>query len=141
MDKDLEADNDLLEADALLRKADVLLARGKGTEDKSDDDDDLPLVTEIVSPDALPPDAGTEPEPEPNTEIMEQLVDLDTVIKREIETWLSRELPEIVERELDLLHERIRAELTANMRVTLLPRLSDAIAIRLPPAGVTIRRR
>lgn len=142
MDKDLEEDDDLLEADALLRKADVLLARGKGSEDVSDDDD-LPLVTEIVPAETLTSGVWPKPEtePEPDTEVMEQLVDLDTVIKREIETWLSRELPEIVERELDLLRERIRAELTANMRVTLLPRLSDAIAVRLPPAGVTIRRR
>lgn len=138
MRNEFDEDDDLREADALLRKADALLMRGKGVQNFSIDDDDLPLVTEIIPAEALP---AVAPEPEPDTEMMEQLVDLDTAIKREIETWLSAELPEIVERELDLLRDRIRAEVTANMRVTLLPRLSDVVATRLPAAGKPLRRR
>jgi hypothetical protein len=141
-DDDFDEDGALREADALLRKADALLARGRGDNvppASKEDDDDLPLVTEIVPGDALPP--RPEPEQEPDIRVTEQLIDLDTAIKREIEAWLSREMPEIVERELDLLHRRIRAEVVANMRVTLLPRLSDEVASRLPGAGQTLKRR
>lgn len=135
-----DEDSDLREADALLRKADALLSRGRGGHPAASpsfniEDDDLPLVTEIVPIEGLPP------EPEPDTQLMEQLIDLDTAIKREIETWLSREMPEIVERELSLLRERIRAEVMANMRVTLLPRLSDEIASRLPSGARPVRQR
>lgn len=142
---DFDEDSDLREADALLRKADALLSRGRPGAGMGIEDDDLPLVTEIIPTVGLPrstalePDA--EPEPEPDTEMTEQLIDLDTAIKREIEAWLTREMPEIVERELELLHGRIRAEVMANMRVTLLPRLSDEIASRLPGAGRPVRRR
>ncbi|MDX5446616.1 MAG: hypothetical protein LPJ87_11265 [Zoogloeaceae bacterium] len=141
-DDDFDEDSALREADALLRKADALLARGRGDNAapvSRVDDDDLPLVTEIVPGGALPP--KPEPEHEPGVRVAEQLIDLDTAIKREIEAWLSREMPEIVERELDLLHRRIRAEVVANMRVTLLPRLSDEIASRLPDAGQALKRR
>lgn len=140
MRNEFDEDDDLREADALLRKADALLMRGKGVQNFSIDDDDLPLVTEIIPAAALPA-SGSETEPEPDTEMMEQLIDLDTAVKREIETWLSAELPAIVERELNLLRDRIRAEVTANMRVTLLPRLSDVVATRLPSAGKPLRRR
>lgn len=136
-DDNFDEDSDLREADALLRKADALLSRGRTGGAMRIEDDDLPLVTEII------PLTGRTPEPgaEPDTEITEQLIDLDTAIKREIEAWLTREMPEIVERELELLHSRIRAEVLANMRVTLLPRLSDEIASRLPGADRPVRRR
>jgi len=138
MRDDFDEDDDLREADALLRKADALLSRGKGAQTLRIDDDDLPLVTEIVPADALP--AGVV-EPEPDTEMTEQLIDLDTAIQREIETWLAAELPEVIGREVELLRERIRSELTARLRVTLLPRLSDMVATRLPAAGKRLRRR
>lgn len=136
-DDNFDEDSDLREADELLRKADALLSRGRPAGATGIEDDDLPLVTEIIPLAERPP----EPEAEPDTEMTEQLIDLDTAIKREIEAWLMREMPEIVERELELLHSRIRAEVLANMRVTLLPRLSDEIASRLPGADRPVRRR
>lgn len=132
-----DEDSDLREADELLRKADALLSRGRPSGVTGVEDDDLPLVTEIIPLGGLPPEV----EAEPDTQVMEQLIDLDTAIKREIEAWLTREMPEIVERELELLHGRIRAEVMANMRVTLLPRLSDEIASRLPGADRSVKRR
>lgn len=146
-DENFDEDSDLREADALLRKADALLSRGRGAATPAAfniEDDDLPLITEIIPSSALPParpDAVPEREPEPDTRITEQLIDLDTAIKREIESWLSREMPEIVERELEQLRKRIRLEVIANMRVTLLPRLSDEIASRLPGAEPPLKRR
>lgn len=135
-----DEDSDLREADELLRKADALLSRGRPASAFDIEDDDLPLVTEIIPLTGRAPEP--KPEDEPDTEMTEQLIDLDTAIKREIEGWLTREMPEIVERELELLHSRIRAEVLANMRVTLLPRLSDQIASRLPGADrVPVKRR
>src|SRR5690606_32637802 len=132
-----DEDSDLREADELLRKADALLSRGRPSGVTGVEDDDLPLVTEIIPLGGLP----RELEAAPATQVMEQLLDRDTAIKREIEAWLTREMPEIVERELELLHGRIRAEVMANMRVTLLPRLSDEIASRLPGADRSVKRR
>lgn len=146
---DFDQDSDLREADELLRKADALLSRGRAGSGMGVEDDDLPLVTEIIPAVGLPrapapeamPEPDLEPEPEPDTEMTEQLIDLDTAIQREIEAWMAREMPEIIERELELLQERIRTEVMASMRVGLLPRLSEEIASRLPGAERPVRRR
>ncbi|MDX5362755.1 MAG: hypothetical protein LPJ91_01175 [Pseudazoarcus pumilus] len=141
---DFDQDSDLREADELLRKADALLSRGRAGSGMGIEDDDLPLVTEIIPAVGLcAPAPKTMPEPdlEPDTEMTEQLIDLDTAIQREIEAWMAHEMPEIIERELELLQERIRAEVMASMRVGLLPRLSEEIASRLPGAERPVRRR
>lgn len=150
MADDFDDDHDLREADALLRKADALLSRGRVASEVaapavglSFEDDDLPLVTEIIAETALPPRSAAAEAPaaaapssapqQPHGEVQlaEQLIDLDTMLQREIETWLGRELPEIVGRELDALRSRIRAEVLGQLRATLLPKLSEEIAQRL----------
>lgn len=138
---DFDEDSDLREADALLRKADALLSRGRSGSGMGAEDDDLPLVTEVIPAVGLPRTTEVEADSEPDTEMTEQLIDLDTAIKREIENWLEREVPEIVQRELELLHDKVRRELMASMRVSLLPRLSDVIASRLPRAERPVKRR
>ena len=159
------ADDLLDKADALLRRhrADLLAAPPTPAEDGSDDDD-LPILTEIVSDfgDGLPvltdsidtlappapafvppaaeqapatatPATAAAPATTPGVLLAEQLIELDTEIAREIETWLAAELPQIVARELDSLGERIRVETLAHLRATLLPELSARIARRLDP--------
>lgn len=155
------ADDLLDKADALLRRhrADLLAAPPTPAEGGSDDDD-LPILTEIVSDfgdglpvltdsiDTLAPPAPAFVPPAPVTAtpaaaaaqattpgvlLAEQLIELDTEIAREIETWLAAELPQIVARELDSLGERIRVETLAHLRATLLPELSARIARRLDP--------
>lgn len=137
-------DRDLAEADLLLNKADALLRRHRATLPTppapvlSDDFGDLPILTDVVedfdqSP-AQPATSATLPPVEPPAgaiEAIEQLVELETEIKREIEDWLDAELPQIVSRELDRLSERLMEEVTAHARATLLHTLSERISERL----------
>ncbi len=146
---DLDPDADLREADELLLKADALLrkhTRAQSLDDSPEDspdqpvptlaledDDDLPILTEIVKDYAGPaaessPLADTERAP---VELAEYLVGLDTELAREIESWFATELPQLVAREFDLLNERLRTEALAHMRATLVPALSELIAARL----------
>src|SRR5690606_28178309 len=111
-------DRELSEADRLLRRADALLQRHRVLEE----DDDLPLVTDIV--DDLPPPAAPAPISAPPTNRMdppkpaarhdpaahiaqaERLVEIDTVVQRAVEAWVAAELPAIIERELSLAADR-----------------------------------
>lgn len=159
------SDYELNEADRLLQKADALLRR-HGVEPQDMDEDDLPLVTEIVpiersietlqwsaAPFAPEPDTDflelgatalfapqlepapaatpsplTTPDP---VALAEQLIDIDTAVSREVESWMSKELPQILQRELDQLNDRVRAQVMGQLRATLLPKLSEEIARRL----------
>lgn len=136
------AERELQQADLLLRKADALLLRRHGIDPPGIEDDDLPLVTEVVATERLPqaavavatdapPPAPSGAAPMDPVALAEQLIDVDSAVCREVELWLSRELPGILSRELDALSERIHGEVLAQMRATLLPRLSEKIASRL----------
>lgn len=141
-------DRELSEADRLLRRADALLQRHRVLEE----DDDLPLVTDIVDdlpPEALPtrlPDAvpgqASAPRHDPAERIAqaERLVDIDTVVQRAVEAWVAAELPAIIERELTLAGERLHQETVAHLRATLLPRLSEHISERLGSATDPVTR-
>ena len=155
--------DELKEADILLEKADALLRRHKIREDKSaaapPSDDDLPVLTDIVDdlmiepllrfdtsaePAPLPKRAGTHaapqaPAPEASVELAELLVNLDTELAREVENWFADELPQLVTRELDRFAQRLREEATAHMRATLIPALSERIAVLLEQALTTPR--
>jgi hypothetical protein len=132
-----DADRELSEADRLLRKADALLQRHRLLEE----DDDLPLVTEIVTPAPRKPPSvpvppatsvpGSLPQGASGVDHAERLVDIDTAIQRSIEAWLAAELPTMIERELMAAADRLQAEMVAHARATLLPRLSEEIASRL----------
>ena len=131
------AERELHEADRLLRKADALLQRHRnGTELPAEDDDDLPLVTDVV----IDGTAGHAPEERVHEiELAERLVDLDTAIARAVEAWIAEELPLIVEREVGRLTERLQIETIAHLRATLMPRLSEEIATRLADSRSPLR--
>ena len=145
-DPDADPDADLDEADALLLKADALLRKHKRAESpaRDEDYDDLPILTEIIDDFELPSaplpgdDALFARDPGPVRDapvvLAEYLVDLDTVLARELETWFANELPQLITRELDQLTDRLRTESLAHMRATLVPALSALIAERLDPA-------
>ncbi len=137
----IDPEEELREADLLLRKADALLRRHQvpsppaaaGTAP-----DDLPLLTDIVEdlafdsqPVAEPVVSGGEPQVANGVKLAELLVDLDTEIAREIESWFANELPQLVAGELDRFSENLRREALAHMRATLVPALSERIANRL----------
>lgn len=146
----IDQDDDLKAADELLDKADALLRRHKGAdlpepdEFVALDDDELPVLTDIVDPSELeglelaePRRAAAAPAESALTgasELAEQLVSLDTAISREVETWFATELPQLLSRELDKLADRLRVETLAHLRATLLPALSERISRSLEGA-------
>ncbi len=132
-------DADIQLADALLDKADALLKRHRTANQtgvSQPSADDLPLLTDVVADHnpAAPLTALMPLQPEPVQQqskqalLAETLIQLDTDISREVETWLATELPQILSRELGGLADRIRAETLAQLRATLLPALSERIA-------------
>lgn len=173
----LSRDNDLERADDLLGQADALLRRHRGEPgtaaqsaahahdpDPAFDEDDLPILTDIVddldlpqgwpehkavdtvvaSPPHAPParmDAGPAPEPDAHRaavaqHLAERLVELDTEIAREVADWVAVEFQQVLDRELDRLGERLHAEMLAHLRATLLPALSGRVS-RLLDDGIT----
>ena len=164
-------DDDLERADDLLGQADALLRRHRGQSDMEaprhaqdpepafDDDDDLPILTEIVEDLDLPPtwsghkaaDAAaasifhTRPAPAPAVttadqaghraavaqHLAEKLVELDTEIARKVADWVAVEFQQVLDRELERLGERVRAEMLAHLRATLLPELSAQVSTLL----------
>jgi hypothetical protein len=152
----MDPDDEFRAADALLDKADALLRRHKGTDPQRAeefvalDDDDLPLLTEVVDPAEFSsefsprsPEPSRAPAPGPElpglvTErLAEQLVGLDTEVSREVEAWFAKEFPQLLSRELDKLSTRLQEEALAHLRATLLPALSERISRSLfaAPAG------
>ena len=138
----LEPDDDLKAADLLLGKADALLKRHRVPEPQppapeeivSLEDEDLPVLTEVVAPEDLPAELASPRPPHPKrsaSELAEQLISLDTEVSRAVEAWFNAELPQIVSRELDRLAANIREQALAHLRATLLPELSAHISRHL----------
>lgn len=142
-----EAEEELRTADMLLGKADALLRRHNpppgpepilpdALEFVSLEDEDLPVLTDVVDPAELPPappaNAATVPppvaKPRAVSDLAEQLISLDTDIARAVETWFATEFPQLVARELDRFAQRLQEEATAHVRATLLPTLSEHIS-------------
>ncbi len=135
-------DPDLEEADYLLKKADELLKRRHTASRTTSapyraetDDDDLPVLTDIVDEGSLAGAAAPQTiveQSDPGRELLaEALIGLDTEINREIESWLAKELPELIATELEQLTQQLKLKLAAQARATLLPTLSARIASRL----------
>ncbi|MBR0568838.1 hypothetical protein J5J83_22155 [Azoarcus sp. L1K30] len=150
------ADSLIVKADAFLRKhhaADLRSAPNSHTEHIDDElpiltdvvtdfDDGIPLLDEVapLPPDtpasaAAPPVSTAEAQARERATLVEHLVQIDTLIAREVEAWLCNELPQLLSRELDALSDRLRVETLAHLRATLLPTLSTHIASRLDEAG------
>jgi len=169
-------DDDLERADDLLGQADALLRRHRGQSDMAAhshahahahepdpdpafDDDDLPILTEIVDDLDLPPmwtehkvanasaastfftlpaPAGAvsatdqaEHQAAVAQHLAEKLVELDTEIARKVADWVAVEFQQVLDRELERLGEHVRAEMLAHLRATLLPELSAQVSTLL----------
>ncbi len=114
-----------------------------------DEDDDLPLLTDVVVTDAFAPlptsdTAHREPplRPPPDPAEVERLAGeivtarltaLRADIDREMAVWLTTALPEIVRGELAGLGERIVASVRTQILTTLLPELERALDETQPP--------
>ncbi|WP_018990455.1 hypothetical protein [Aromatoleum toluclasticum] len=138
----LEPDDDLKAADLLLGKADALLKRHRSPEPQppapeeeiSLEDEDIPVLTEVVAQEDLPAGLASPRPPQAKrsaSELAEQLISLDTEVSRAVEAWFHAELPQIVARELDRLGASIREKALAHLRASLLPELSAHISRHL----------
>lgn len=148
-----DSDDDLRAADELLGKADALLRRRHRQSDApapdplmSLDEDDLPLLTDIVDPSELPeglasastvqptsvgderPDGIAQPSPArppaehadaPPREPRPRPADLDTALRDAMENWFATEFPQLLSRELDAFSARLQQEILAQLRAAL----------------------
>ncbi|NMG73511.1 hypothetical protein [Aromatoleum diolicum] len=144
----LDPDDELRAADLLLGKADALLRRHRAAEPQAPllpepeefvslEDDDLPVLTEVVDPSEwetssqvaqIPPAPAAPTTPVQVSQLAEQLISLDTEISRAVEAWFATELPQLLSREMDKLSSRLQEEAIAHLRATLLPTLSEHIS-------------
>jgi len=121
------ANDDLLQkADALMRRHRVFVAGAAGAAADAPHED-VPVLTEVIAPDALP--AAMSPAP-PGVDLGE----LRTALAFQLETWLDEELPEHVLHVLDGITDQLIIQLSLKARSELLPRLQKVLDEQLAPA-------
>lgn len=112
----------------ILHQADALINRHRPQRAADDTDptveDDIPLLTEVV--DSSP--TGPMPDAAPDTQAA-----IRAALSRELETWLDERLPEAVLRVLDGLSDQMIAQVAAQARLELLPRLKRALEAKSKP--------
>jgi len=121
-----DKDDDLLQkADALMRRRRVFVAGASeaGEADKASADpaadDDVPLLTEIVGPDALI---------EVSSPSTVDIAALRRALAAELESWLDNDLPSHVQRVLDGITDQLIIQLSEKAHAELLVRLQDVLA-------------
>jgi len=107
---DADTEGLLNKADALIRRHRVFIAGAPAPTLESSPDDDLPVLTEVVSDAAL----ATAP---PH---MQEHLD---ALREELTRWLNEELPHAVLKVTDGLADQLMGELTHQAEQQLLPRL------------------
>lgn len=120
-------DDELLrKADALMRRRRIFVAGGANDADGAKEiaaaesaDEDIPLLTEVVGPDAIPETAA-------HSSV--DLTALRHALAAEVESWLDRELPSQVQHVLDGITDQLILQLSAQARSELLPRLQNILA-------------
>lgn len=128
------------EADRLIDQADALLQRHRtapAPRDEEppmltevvDEDDDLPVLTSAVDDGQGEPVTHTPAAAETiPPDFVEQLIELDALIHRRVDAWLNRELPVVLSEQIDAAKARIRDEIHAHVRSTLLSDISQEIS-------------
>ena len=126
MDSTVSEEDDLLDkADALMRKHRVFVASAGGADTANDD---VPLLTEVVSAATLVPGVIPAPAAAP-------LEPLRDALAAELEAWLDQELPRHVLRVLDGISDQLILQLSLKARSELLPRLHRALESPPPAAN------
>lgn len=127
------------ETDRLIDQADALLHKHRAPANTAPDDppilteviedEDLPVLTAAIDTEAPPSvihTAATVDSVPPN--FVEQLIELDALIHRRIDAWLTNELPVVLSTQIDAAKARIRDEIHAHVRSTLLSDISQEIS-------------
>lgn len=126
-------------ADRLIDQADALLHKHRAP--VSTGADDPPVLTEVIEDEDLPVLTTTIDADAPASVIhtaavadsippnfVEQLIELDALIHRRIDAWLTHELPVVLSAQIDAAKARIRDEIHAHVRTTLLSDISQEIS-------------
>ena len=124
--------------DALLDQADALMHRHRvfvagastaeespeSTAERTDEEDELPLLTDIVdaeAPGQVIAAAGDE------TGIERRLSECRDALVLELEKWLDEQLPQLVMRAMDGITDHLVGQITLRARNELLPRLTAVL--------------
>ncbi len=128
----MSKDDPLLDqADALMRRHRVYLAGAEATPDAVEANlEDLPLLTEEVSPEPPAAEAGELSHDRHNRLLTEQRA----ALAREMETWLDEQLPQLVILAMDGITDHLVSLITNRAREELLMRL-DAVLQSAEKAG------
>jgi len=136
----------LVQADKLMRRHRVFLAGAAApAAAPAEAVDDLPVLTEIVCPADEQPiqlattgtTAAIDPEQiEARAQelLLERLPQQREALAAELAAWVGAELPQVVMRALDGMTDQLIAQVTAEARNVLLPRLQAALEEE-PPSG------
>ncbi len=127
-------------ADDLMGKADALMRRHRvfvaGAPEQHSllavEGDDVPVLTEVV--DATTPATADEMEAHLRELLFDHLAVQRAALAEELAVWLDTELPRVVMAVLDGVTDHLVAQVTAEARAALLPRLQAALEAEEPAA-------
>lgn len=144
----MDDDRSLLDkADNLMRRRRVFLAGSQASVAAAGDiSDDLPVLTDMVPPSeagahvAPPTEIRTAPTIDEQAQVLayelmlERLSAQRQAVEKEIVDWLDTELPHIVMYVVDGLTDQLVAQVTAAVRLELLPKLQLAVEAESQPS-------
>lgn len=114
----------LAQADALMRRHRVFVAgsnvTAEATENPPSQEDDIPVLTEVVAEVVAESSPNESPAPIPVQELLDSQ---RAKIEQTIEQWLDEKLPEEVLRVMDGISDQLIGSLVTRMRNELLPQL------------------
>lgn len=134
----------LVQADKLMRRHRVFLAGATApATTPAEEVEDLPVLTEVVQPaesGPIEPQAVAAVAPEQiearaRELFFERLPQQREALAAELAAWVDAELPQVVIRALDGMTDQLIAQVTAEARNVLLPRLQATLEDEPPPAA------
>jgi hypothetical protein len=121
-----DKDDDLLQkADALMRRRRIFVAGANDADGAREAaaadaaDDDVPLLTDVVEPDALE---------EVARHAVVDISALRAALAAELESWVDKDLPLHVQRVLDGITDQLILQVSERTRLELLPRLQALVS-------------
>ena len=135
----------LEQADALMRRRSFVAgskleqtdAEARGAYGNDNALEDVPLLTDVVSDDALPATVSESgfslghakpiSEPSSRKQFDQLLADRQSLLTQEIEAWLDEQMPQLVIRAMDGITDHLVALLANRVKDELLPRLECAL--------------